>query len=118
MSGNGEDRILPVEEAVDGKTEMIVRIEKGQVILRFAKPMQWIAFDPANAVTVGKHLIDCAVQCGAKVTIQTPKRKITRETRERLIARAMHVFRSMSERGKTPADIAKNVVDTILSAID
>ena len=117
-NGNGEDHLLPVQEAVDGKTELIIKPEGGKVIMRFQKPMLWIAFDPSNAVGIGKHLIDCAVECGANVTIQVPRREISREQRDRLIARAILTLKSLTEKGKPPSVIALHVVDTILSAID
>lgn len=116
---NGEQHILPPPGQDDeGKTEMAIQSEKGMVVIRFREPRHWVVFEPTNAVQVGKHLIDCAVKCGANVTIQVPKRKITREQRDRLIARAILVFRSMTEKNRPPAVIATNVVDTILSAID
>lgn len=102
----------------DGKTEMIINAEGGKVIVRFREPRLWVAMDPANAVGIGKHLIDCAVDCGANVEIKVPRRKISQEKRDALITRATHVFRSMSERGRPPAAIARHVVDSIMSAIE
>lgn len=101
-----------------GATEMIIKPEGGKVIIRYREPRLWVAFDPTNAVQIGKHLIDCAVALGAQVEIKVPRRKITREQRERLVTRATHVYRSLQEQNRTPAQIARNVVDTILSAID
>lgn len=117
--GNGEEHILPPPEQPDeGKTEMAIQAEKGQVVVRFREPRHWVVFEPSNAVQIGKHLIDCAVACGANVTIQVPRRKISREQRDHLIVRAGHVVRSLSDQGKPPAVIARHVVDAILSAID
>ena len=110
--------ILPVEEAVDGLTDMIIKAEGGSVVMRFPKPLLFVTFDPANAVNIGRHLIDCAVACGADVSIEVPRRQVSKEQRDRLITRAVHVHRSMGERNQRPKDIATAVVDSILSAID
>lgn len=115
---NGADHILPIEEAVDGKTEMIIRAERGQVVQRFQRPMQYILYDPINAVGVGKHLIDLGVELGATFTIELPRKQITREKRDALVARAMHIHRSLTEKRKDPKYIATEVVDSILSAIE
>ena len=116
MALNGEEHILPDQEAVDGKTEMIIKAEGGQVIVRFQKPMLYVKFDGPNAVQVGKHLIDCAVQLGVDVEIKVPRREVSRETRNILVMRCQHIMRSLAN--KPPKRIAIEVVDSILSAID
>lgn len=119
--GNGGDdpHILPIAEEVKASAvEMIIKAEGGRVIVRYPTPQLWVAFDPANAVEVGKHLIDCAVACGAKVTIEVPRRQVSREKREALIARVMHVTRSLQEKRRPHAIVAQHVVDSILAAID
>lgn len=118
MGLNGEEHILPQVELDQGKTEMILHVEGGRVVIRFREPRLWVAFDPPNAVQVGKNLIDCAVQCGARVEIQVPRREVSMEKREALTARAMHIFRSMSDKGRPPAVIARHVVDSILASIE
>lgn len=102
----------------EGKTEMVLFAHSGKVIQRFARPMLFVAFDPSNAVQVGKKMIDCAVDCGAQVEIKVPRRQISPAKRLALITRATHVMRSMTERGRPPKDIAQHVIDSILSAID
>ena len=102
----------------EGKTELIIQAEQGKVIVRFPEPLLWLALDPANAVGIGKHLIDCAVDCGANVEIKVPRKEISREKRTALITRALHVQRSMTEQNRPPAMIAQHVVDSILSAIE
>lgn len=102
----------------EGQTEMVIKAEEGKIIMRFPEPQLWIAFDPSNAVQIGKHLIDCAVECGASVEIKVPKREISAQKRDVLITRALHIFRSMQEKNRPPKMIAKHVVDSILSAIE
>lgn len=102
----------------DGNTEMVLFPHTGKVIIRFREPRLWVACEPSDAVQIGKKMIDCAVECGAKVEIKVPRRPISDRKRASLIVRATHVFRSMTEKGKAPKDIAQHVVDSILSAVD
>lgn len=117
-----DGNLIPREQADDGRCEMIVvgaQIRKEpRVVMRFAHARLWVAFDLQAAVNMGKHMIDEAVNLGANVTIQLPRRTITREQRDRLVVRATNVFRNQVEKGKPPAEVARQVVDSILSAID
>jgi hypothetical protein len=116
MDVNGHDQIpLKPEE---GATEMIIKAEEGRVVIRFREPRLWIAFDAQNAVQIGKHLIDCAVECGAQIEIKIPRRTISDEKRNAMIVRALHIARSMEEKHKKPEVIAMHVVDSILASID
>ena len=94
---------------------MIIKAEGGQVVVVFEKPMRHIKFDPANAVQIGKHLIDCAVTLGMEVEIKVPRKEVSREQRNILVVRAMNIMRSLAN--KPPKRIAIEVVDSILSAI-
>ena len=102
----------------DGKMEMAIFEEKGRTIQRFKSPVLWVAYDPSNAVAIGWALIDSATKCGAQVTVQVPRRRITKQQRDQMIVRSTHVFRSMSERGKPPAEIVRSVVDSILAMVE
>ena len=119
MAVNGHDDLFdPRQLKGDGKTEMVIFDSGGKVIQRFREAVLHVAYDPANAVEIGKKLIDCAVDCGAQVQIKVPKRQITETQRKRLITRATHVFRSLQEKGRPPKHIAQQVVDVILSGIE
>lgn len=113
-NGLGDD----VVTTNDGNVDIALGQRGGKVVLEFFKSIDSVTFDPANAVILARQMIDIAVACGANVTIEVPRRKITKEQRNKLVSRATIVFRSLIEKGKTPAVIARNVVDTILSAID
>lgn len=102
----------------DGMTEMVIFAHHGKVIMRFARPMLFIAFDPKNMGEVLNRAIACCKEAGGEVVINLPKRRISQEKRDALITRATHVFRSMTEQRKAPAYVAQHVVDSILSAID
>lgn len=122
--GNGNGRIpegmAGLEGAGDGKTEMIIFPDNRtkQVIQRFQRPMLFVAYDLGNAVPVGKQIIDCAVACGAEVTIEVPPRQISREKKAALEARVMHIIVSTQEQGRKPAFVAKAVVEQILNSIE
>ena len=118
--GNGNGELKTGLEGLqgDGKTEMALWAEGGRVIIRYPMPMLWVAFDPSNAVAIGKKIIDCAVECGARVTIAVPRRQISEQKHQALIARAMHVIRSQQEKHRRPEVVARNVVDSIIAAIE
>lgn len=117
-----ESNLIPHEQNDSGMVEMVIVPAKvrgsHQVVVRFMEPRLWIGLDPNNAVQIAKTLIDAAVQAGTTVALQLPRRQITKETRDRLVVRATNVFRNLQERGKPPAFIAREVVDSVLSAID
>lgn len=118
MSGDLEELLDPKALEGEGATEMVCFPHRGRVIVRYREPRLWVGFDAGNAVEFAKRMIDCAVECGASVMVQVPRRKITPLQRDRLINRAVMIFRNLDERGKSPAYIARHVVDSILSAID
>lgn len=101
-----------------GNVEMGIFEDKGRTIQRFKTPVLWVSYDPSNAVQIGKALIDSATKNGAQVSIQVPRRQITKQQRNQMIIRSTHVFRSMSEQGKPPAEIVRSVVDSILAMVD
>lgn len=102
----------------DGMTEMVIFAHHAKVIMRFARPMLFVAFDPKNMGEVLNRLIACIKEAGATPVINMPKRKITEQQRQAMITRATHVYRSMTEQGKPPAYVAQHVVDSIISMVD
>jgi hypothetical protein len=114
---NGHD-LGPDAVKAHGNVEIAVGEMNGKVALKFFKPVDIVVFDPKNAVDIAKQFLDIAQACGANITLQVPKRKISKERRDLLINRAYHVYRSLTEKGRPPKYIAKEVVDSVLSAID
>lgn len=102
----------------EGATDMVLFAHEGKVIQRFAKPMLFVAYDRSNAVDIGKRLIDCAVECGADVRIEVPRRQISKQKRDALIVRCIHLMRSLGEKNRAPTYIAREIVDSLLSAVD
>jgi hypothetical protein len=116
MKNNGE--LGPDAFEVDGNVQMAVGQRNKKIVIQFQRPMSFIVIDPPNAVALANQFLDLAKACGFEVVLNLPKRKISKEQRDRLCTRATHVFRSLQEKNRPPAYIARHVVDTILSAID
>lgn len=116
----GEDLFDPraLMNGDQGVTEMVIFTHEGKVIQRFRESRLWVAYDPANAAELANKFLNAAKDCGAQIVLNLPKRTIPPHKRMALITRATHVFRSMTEKGRPPKDIAQHVVDSILSAID
>jgi hypothetical protein len=102
----------------EGKCEMVVFAHHTHVIQRFERPMLFVAYEPANVGSLVNELLKAAKEAGGEVIINMPRRKISREKRNALVTRALHVYRSMTEKNRHPADVAKHVVDSVLSAIE
>lgn len=102
----------------DGQVEMVIFAHNTKVIMRFEKPMLFVAFDPKNMGEILNRTIACIKEAGGEVAINLPKRKISKEKREALVTRATHVYRSMTEQHRPPALVAQHVVDSILSALE
>jgi hypothetical protein len=102
----------------DGKTEMVIFAHQGKIIQRFQRPMLFVAYEPTNMGEIVNRILGAVKDSGAEVVINMPKRKITKAQRDALITRALHVYRSMGEKNRHPADIAKHVVDSVISAIE
>lgn len=102
----------------EGITEMVIFAHQGKVIQRFARPMLFVAYDPKNMGEIVNRILACVKESGHDVMINIPRRKISKQKRDALVTRAMHVYRSMTEKNRTPALIAQHVVDSILSEID
>lgn len=102
----------------DGMTEMVIFAHNGKIIQRFARPMKFVAYDPKNMGEIVNRILACVEEAGGQVVINMPRRKITKEKREALVTRALHVYRSMNEKNRPPAIIAQHVVDSVLSAIE
>lgn len=113
-----DPRTLPAGD--EGKTDMVIFVHQGtkKVIQRFARPMEFVAYDPQNLVPIAGQMLDCCQELGFTVSLKVPKRKITEQDRAVLITRVGHILRTHLERGAKPEAMSRNVVDTVLSYID
>ena len=100
----------------DGMTQMVIFAHNGKVIQRFARSMEFIAYDPKNLADILNRFLGAMKEAGHTPVLNMPRRKITKAQRDALITRALHVYRSMNEKGRPPAVVAQHVVDSVLSA--
>lgn len=89
----------------------------GKVVLQFDTPSNYAAYDPAEAVRVAEAMIRCAVDCGAKVTINTPPPRIIPAFRERAVARTLMLLRNKRDTAENDNILATRLVDTIINML-
>jgi len=102
----------------DGITEMVIFEHNGKIIQRFARETLFVAYSPENVPAIINRLLACMKEAGQTPVINMPRRKITKAQRDALVTRAIHVYRSMTEKNRPPAVVAQHVVDSVLSAIE
>jgi hypothetical protein len=68
-----EGRLSPDDQ---GALAIAVGVERGKVVLAFAKPIDWIAFGPEQARAVAKMILQRAQDCDG---IETHVRRVTSE---------------------------------------
>lgn len=100
-----------------GATHIAVGDEGGKVILKFPRPVQWIALDPDVAPMVAEQMINAAVACGVKVEIPMPGRELSDIQKAALEGRVKFVMNNLLERKVKQERIAKELVDIILKAV-
>lgn len=117
-----DHNLIPAQQNDSGKVDMIITpwLHRQQkiVVIRYEAPRYWVGLEPKNAAEMAKLLLDAAQQQGANIQLSMPRREVTKDQRDRLIVRATQVFRSLAEKRRPPAEIARQVVDSVLSAID
>lgn len=114
MSAEVCDPFLPQG---DGATTLAVGDREGKVVLVFPRPVGWVALDPDVAPLVAERMIQAAVACGQRVTIQMPERQVSPAQRMAMIVRAEIVMRQLRGRGKPDDYIAAEVVDVVLKGL-
>ena len=104
----------------DGKVEMTLGIENGQVIQHFQNPMQTIRYDPENAVAIAMRITDLAFEAdsGMKPVGDTLKAELIEQHRIKLIQRIALMLGSMrNDKKKSDGYLAKELVETFLREI-
>jgi hypothetical protein len=114
---NGHDK--------SASTDIAIGIKEGKVVIHWHQPTNHISFDPQNAFDFGEQMARTAHKArfgeeapndGSYLASQI-RQRITEDLRDRMVVRATHVIRSQEAKGKTPADVARSVVDTILAEV-
>jgi len=100
----------------EGTETVAVGVEDKRVVLKFPKPISWAALDPDTALAVGEEMARSAytVKYG-KAPSQGST--LSREIRNAIITRTMHVIRSTQAQKKSARYVAEAVVDTVLSQV-
>ena len=102
---------------MSGSTEVAVGEENNRVILKFPKPVSFVAFDPNNARQVGEAMAKVAYHIDTGLQAPDGRSALSEELRMRLVTRVTHVIRNLTDRKVLPGRISQEVVDTILSEI-
>ncbi len=101
----------------DGKTSVAVGEENGRVVLRFPKPIDFAAFDPENARQVGEAMAKAAYHLHTGKKAPDGRSALSAELKMRLVTRATHIIRNLTDKKVLPGRISQEVVDSILSEI-
>lgn len=104
----------------DGVHTMIVGDEKGNVILRFPKPVEWVALDPETARQVAESIARTAYKARFGDTPTTEKKsQITEQLRTKLKNRVTLMLRTFSNKAPVPPLEAQavEIVDQLLNEV-
>lgn len=99
----------------DGTTSVAIGTNDGHVVLKYPKPVQWAALDPATAAQVADAMLGAAIDLGARVEIKVPERKYTPQQIEAMRTRVALVMKNLQERGAKPNMVASEIVDIVLT---
>jgi hypothetical protein len=55
--------------ADEGALSVMIGHEKGRVVIRFPKPVEWIGFTPEQALGIAETLINHARRCGSTIPL-------------------------------------------------
>lgn len=95
--------------------EFTIADHEGKVVLQFGKPMSVVPLEPEQARQIAEAMGKSAYK--AAYGIEAGQRILSEQLRERLTTRTTHIIRSMLQQDRGPAQIAVQVVDTILAEV-
>lgn len=104
----------------DGKVEMVIGHENGQVFMRLKKRMDLILFDPQNAIDVAGAMADHAFESrdGVKPVGGALKAELVERHRKTLQTRIALILNSTREnKVVTNQKLAQQIVDACLAEI-
>jgi hypothetical protein len=104
----------------DGKTNMVVEMRDGKVILHFEKPMKDVIFDPQNAIDIACAITDAAFECrdGVKPVSDTLKAELVERHRRTLTNRAELILSSKREdRTMSHRKLAQELIEIFLKEV-
>jgi hypothetical protein len=80
--------------------DMVIFANGSRVIQRFSRPMLFVDYDAQNLGPIIDRFLGAIKEAGFTPVINMPRRQISKEKRDALITRAIHVYRSMSRRSR------------------
>ena len=113
------------DEVRRGKTDMLLAVHEGMVIVRFPQPMAFIAMEPENARNIAEGLARAAYEAKTGQAAPPTGSEIAREARDRftervrlkLITRLALVMNGETFISKAPKDRARTLVDIIMTEL-
>lgn len=99
-------------------SEVAIGHHDHHVVMCFPRPARWVKLDSDQALAVAQGLAGNGFE--VKHGVAPPdalRRAVTEQDRQVLINRITLMVRSLTERGKDPAYIARMIVDTCLSRV-
>ena len=110
----------------DGNVEMVLAVEDRKVIIRFARAMSYVVFDPDNARNIANALGRAAYEAHygkaapddmTSTIAQEMRERATEKVRQKMINRVVLITASMRESGRSPIHQASEIVDCMLREI-
>lgn len=98
-------------------TSIEVSDHEGKVVLKFSKPTLHLVMEPENARLIGEGIARAAYTAKTGINPKSAKSVISAELRMRLVTRATHIIRNLTDKKVLPGRIAAEVVDSILSEV-
>jgi len=100
-----------------------VGVQYGKVVLKFDRPIETWVLDPNNGFNIAESMARAShrARFGAEPPDdgsylgQQVRARVTEQLRQRMVARATVMMTGLYDKTKTPNEIAKLVVDALLS---
>lgn len=117
------DKPLDVNENVD----VAMKVHQGKVLMTWSAPRAHIFFEPQAAFELAEHMARAAHRAkypGEQMPedfsylAQQIKQRLTDDMRDRLVVRVRTALPSLLEKHKDLNYVARQLVDTIFSALD
>lgn len=100
--------------------EMVIGVDKGQVIQRFKEPLMEVRYDPENMISVAEAMTKAAFEArdGIKPVGDALKAELVERHRMTLTQRVSLMLNSLrDDKTKTNGVLAKTLVDAMLAEV-
>ena len=125
LQGETASRPSTPEEVRRGKTDMILAVHEGQVVVRYPQPMLFVTMDPENARVIAESIAKAAYEAhygmappdSASELARQARDRFTEAMRIRMINRVALMLNSETLIQMTPKDRALRVVDILMKEL-